>query len=141
MPLRASALGESLSDWFRLERIAPAIVAEIQSPDLMSVVADSNSAVFAVPTTIASDVERGFRVAAIGEAPTVEQHFYMVCAEPSARSNSVLAIIERARAQFRTVAPPAAGVAGESWHVLRASADTAPHRHGANGQTASLDAQ
>jgi LysR family transcriptional activator of nhaA len=101
MPARTSMLAKSLIDWFRLQRIAPTIVAEIESPDLASEICETHTALFALPTTIALEVERKSRLAAVGEAPGVEQHFYLVSAVRPTSHESIPRIIENVRQQFR----------------------------------------
>jgi LysR family transcriptional activator of nhaA len=105
MPTGASALKASLSEWFRHERIAPSIVAEIASPDLMSALCEADVALFALPTAIAHEVERKYRVSAVGEAPTIEHQFYAAYLERQIGRDSISAIIELARASFRAEAP------------------------------------
>ncbi len=120
MPARTSTLTKSLVDWFRLQRIAPTIVAEVESPDLASVVCETHAALFALPTTIALEVDRKARVAAIGEASGVDQHFCLISAVRPAAHESIPRIIESVRQQFRI---PATGAALEraldSWRVGR----------------------
>ena len=133
MPARSSMLAKSLTDWFRLQRIAPSIVAEIESPDLTSVVCETYAALFALPTTIAREVERKCGVAAVGEVPSVEQHFYMICAARPARHERISSIIESARERFRL--PGAGGALDrvlDSWRVRCALPDTASPGSGAN---------
>ena len=120
MPGRTSMLAKSLAKWFHSQRIAPAIVAEIESPDLASVICETHTTLFALPTTIAHEVERKSRVAAIGEAPGVEQRFYLISAVRPTPHESIPRIIDSVRQQFRM---PATGSALErvldSWRLGR----------------------
>jgi LysR family transcriptional activator of nhaA len=105
MPAGVSSLGKALSDWFRAEQIAPLVIAEIESPDLASVLCEMHPAVLALPTTMVRDAERKYGLAAIGEVQSIEQHFYVVCAEGAARPETVLSIVERVRERFRVRTP------------------------------------
>lgn len=101
MPAGSSALARSLVDWFRVEQVAPWIVAEIECPDLASSMCETYAAVFALPTAIALEAERKYGVSAVGEVPSLEQQFYMACADGPTRHENVLPIVERARERFR----------------------------------------
>lgn len=105
MPARVSSLGKALSDWLRVEQIAPSVIAEIESPELACVLCEMHPAVLALPTTMARDAERKHGLAAVGHVPSIEQHFYVVCAEGSARPETVLSIVERVRERFRVRTP------------------------------------
>lgn len=121
MPARSSTAAKSLAEWFRREQIAPSIVAEVDSPDLASAMCESYGALLVLPTIAADEVERRYRVAAIGEAPRVVQQFYVVSADAARRPASVLAVVEGAREAFRTVpaAQSSAGSAPEAWRARR----------------------
>jgi LysR family transcriptional activator of nhaA len=100
LPAKTSPLRDALLGWFRRERIAPVIVAEIESPDLVSTLCETHGALFALPATIASDVERANRVAAVGEVP-IEQQYYAVSTDGTIGHELVTAIIHDARERFR----------------------------------------
>lgn len=137
MPARASTLAKSLTDWFRLQRIAPAVVAEIENPDLASVICETHTTLFALPTTVAREVEKKHRVMAVGEAQGVEQHFYLISAVRPTPHESIPRIIESVRQQFRK---PAADCALErvldSWRVgrERPQLTTAPENGGSHAE-------
>jgi len=119
MPARTSPVAKALVEWFRRERIAPSIVAEIESPDLAGTVCELSGALLVLPTMVAHDIERRYRVSAVGEVSRVVQNFYMICAEPARRQQSVLSVVESAREEFRTTfaAASGAGVASDSRRV------------------------
>ena len=121
MPTRTSAARASLSEWFRREQIAPTIVAEIGGPDLASALCESGTALFALPTAIADDAERTYRVTAVGQAPFVEHQFYAACVEGHLGRDRISAIIELARERFAVGAFPVGDVGKQA----RASANAA----------------
>lgn len=100
LPAPTSSFARSLRHWLRLEKIVPEVVAEIDSPDLASAVAEIHGALFALPTTIACDVAAKQGVAAVGAIPSIEQHFYIACPELG-RHDGIASIVESAREQFR----------------------------------------
>lgn len=105
MPAAGSSLAKALADWFRAEQIAPSVIAEIESPELASALCELHPAVFALPSTMARDSERKHGLSAVGEVPSIEQHFYVVSPESSARREAVLSIVERVRERFRVRMP------------------------------------
>lgn len=119
LPARSSTAARALAAWFRREQIAPSIIAEVDSPDLAVAMSESYGALLVLPTIMADDVERRYRVSAIGEAPPVVQPFYIVSADSTRRQDAILAVVERAREEFRA-APLAASGAGRSPDSWRA---------------------
>lgn len=135
VPARNTALAKSLAGWFRSQHIAPSIVAEIESPDLISVVCEKYSALFAAPTAIAREIERTYRVAVVGEVPEVEQSFYVAYAERHPRRESFAAVVTTARGQFRKDAPPRAATEATEVRRVRGSGPD-PITHTRNGTAA-----
>lgn len=117
MPARGSAAAKALSAWFRREQIAPTIVAEVDSPDLASVVCESCGALLVLPTIAAADVERRYRMTAVGEAVRVLEQFYILCADSARRPDSILAVVEGAREEFRAALAGADSRAADSWRL------------------------
>lgn len=101
IPGRSSAVAKALTEWFRRERLAPSIVAEIDDTDLAAALCARQGALLALPTIAAADVERRHGLVALGEAARVVQHFYVVAADSSRRQESILAVVERAREALR----------------------------------------
>jgi LysR family transcriptional activator of nhaA len=133
MPTGTSALGVSLSDWFRRERIAPSIVAEIESPGLITALCENGVALFALPTVIAEEVERRYRVLAVGQAPIAHQ-FYAAHLERQIGRDGISAMIELARGNFcadgfAAEAVPEADAAMRP--AVRSRIDPASRRHDA----------
>jgi LysR family transcriptional activator of nhaA len=104
MPARTSAVAKALAEWFRRERISVSVVAEIDGPDLASAMCETYGALLVLPTMTASDVERRYGLSAVGEVCRVVQHFHVVSADPARRQENILAIVERAREEFRATA-------------------------------------
>ncbi len=127
MPARGSVAAKALAAWFRREQIAPRIVAEVDSPDLASAVCESYGALLALPTIAADDVERRYRMTAAGEASRVHEQLYIIGADSARRPDSILAVVEGAREEFRAAlirngaAPPAADAWRESWALPRSA--------------------
>jgi LysR family transcriptional activator of nhaA len=99
IPAKTSPLRNALLDWFRRERIAPAVVAEVESPDLCSALCESRAALFALPTVIAREAELANRVAAVGEVP-LELQFYAVSGVRDIGHELVTSVIRDARRRF-----------------------------------------
>lgn len=89
LPARTSALRDALLGWFRREQIAPSIVAEIESPDLIAALCATQGATFAAPASIARDIER---TCVVGETP-IEQQFYASSASRHGGHELIAAII------------------------------------------------
>lgn len=125
LPAKTSALREELLSWFRSERIAPSIVAEIESPDLMSALCETGTALFALPTVIANEVKGTYRVSAVGDARTIVQQFYASRIAREIGCESLSAIITATRERFSAEVPPTlrAEPDNDSWSVSRARSD------------------
>lgn len=121
MPARSSAVSKALAAWFRREQIAPAIVAEVDSPDLASVVCESYGALFALPTIVADDVGRRYGMTEVGEASRVLEQLYILSADSTRRPDTILAVVEGAREEFRAALADGANPARvpDSWRVRR----------------------
>jgi LysR family transcriptional activator of nhaA len=99
LPSKSSPLHDALLDWFRRERVAPVVVAEIESPDLINTLGEMHGALFALPAMIANEVERTNRVAAVGEIP-IEQQFYAISTDRTIGHELASAIVHDAHARF-----------------------------------------
>jgi LysR family transcriptional activator of nhaA len=100
MPSDTSALRRSLEEWFRAEEIRPNIVGEFDDSTLLKVVGEAGLALFPVPTLIAPDVTRQYKVLRIGELSAVRARFYAITAERRITHPALVAISASASQGF-----------------------------------------
>lgn len=100
MPARSSRAARSLVDWFRVRRIVPSIVAEIESSELASLVCATHGALFVLPSAVAEEAEIKYGVSSVGEVPGIEQHYYVAYVEQGARHEEIAALLTSARERF-----------------------------------------
>jgi LysR family transcriptional activator of nhaA len=127
MPARSSMAAAALVEWFRVQQIRPSIVAEIESPELASLVCETHGALFVQPSAVADEVELKYGVASIGEVPGIEQHYYVACLEHVARYEEISGLLASARERFKGAARATRGSpdrALESWLERRVLPDS-----------------
>lgn len=96
-PNSSSALRGGLERWFRNIGVSPRMVAEFEDSALMSAFGEAGAGIFALPTTIDSDVTRGYQVEPIGRTMEVRERFYVISTERRLKHPSVVAITDAAR--------------------------------------------
>jgi LysR family transcriptional activator of nhaA len=97
LPATSSALRGSLTHWFERRDINPRVVAEFEDTALMNAFGEAGAGIFASPTAIEADLEKRYRVKAIGRAAEIKQRFYVVSTERRLKHPAVLAITTAAR--------------------------------------------
>jgi LysR family transcriptional activator of nhaA len=81
LPGTDSALRRGLEDFFAKRDVHPRVVAEIDDSALLKDFARDGIGVFAGPTPLASQIRTQYRVAVLGEAPSVRQRFHLLSTE------------------------------------------------------------
>ncbi|MGB7220295.1 MAG: transcriptional activator NhaR [Vicinamibacterales bacterium] len=97
VPSETSALRGALDEWLRAEGIRPVILGEFDDSTLLKMVGEGGLAPFPVPTVIAPDVARQYKVVRIGELDAVRTRFYAITADRRMRHPALLAIAASAR--------------------------------------------
>ena len=143
MPARTSMAARSLVDWFRAQQIRPSVVAEIESPELASLVCETHGALLVLPSAVADEVELKYGVASIGEVASIEQHYYVACLQHTARHEELSALLANARERFLGATRPTCGPPDrplDSWLERRPLPDAiARGRVAAAGRTLEVD--
>ncbi|WP_455202869.1 transcriptional activator NhaR [Kaarinaea lacus] len=86
-----------LLSWLDSLRIYPRIVGEFDDSALMKVFGQAGAGAFIVPTAIADEVAKQFRVKKFGETEKVREQFYAISVERRISHPAVVAITEKAR--------------------------------------------
>jgi LysR family transcriptional regulator, transcriptional activator of nhaA len=110
LPGGDSALRAQLQRWFDKQHLRPAVVAEFDDTAVMKAFGQGGTGVFAMPTLVAAETERQFRVARIGATEDVRYQLYAVSGERRLTHPAVRAISEAARqsqAALGELSPPA----------------------------------
>ncbi len=81
MPGTDSALRRALEDFFANRDVHPRVVAEIDDSGLLKAFGQDGIGVFAGPTPLAAQIRTQYRVAIVGEAPSVRQRFHLLSTE------------------------------------------------------------
>src|SRR5690606_13449814 len=71
----------ALERWFRVEGIAPVVVAEFEDPALMKVMAEDGLGFIPVPTVVIPEAIERYGFEQIGEAPGCIDQYYAITAE------------------------------------------------------------
>lgn len=101
-PSKSSALRGALATWFRQRNVHPRLVAEFEDTALMNAFGEAGAGIFALPTTIETDVTQKYRVTPIGRTTEVKERFYVISTERRLKHPSVVAITNAARTQLFT---------------------------------------
>ncbi|MBI5495598.1 MAG: transcriptional activator NhaR [Deltaproteobacteria bacterium] len=99
LPGRGAALRRVLDAWFEQHEVRPAIIGEFDDGALLKVFGQAGAGVFCAPSAIRDEVERQYRVRALGEAPEVREAYYAISVERRVKHPAVLAITRAARAE------------------------------------------
>ncbi len=99
LPGGDSALRPQLQRWFDQEGLQPRVVAEFDDTAVMKAFGQGGSGVFAMPSIVAAETERQFRVHAIGSTDAVHHQVYAISGERRITHASVRAIGDAARAR------------------------------------------
>ncbi|HVO91682.1 MAG TPA: transcriptional activator NhaR [Terriglobales bacterium] len=100
LPTRNSTARRSLEQWFDAQHLHPRIVAEFEDNALLNVFGQHELGLFAAPSIIADEVQKQYRVKAVGPIANVRERFFAVSLDRKLRHPAVLAISEGARARL-----------------------------------------
>lgn len=92
LPGEDAAVRVKLMRWFDMLRIRPRVMGEFDDGALLKAFGRAGVGIFAVPSVIASQVEKEFSVATIGHADEVTEQFYAISAERHLTHPAVVAI-------------------------------------------------
>ena len=91
-----------LLNWLDKLRIYPRIVGEFDDSALMKVFGQAGAGVFMVPTAIADEVAKQYRVAKVGDTEDVREQFFAISVERRISHPAVATITETARAWLKS---------------------------------------
>lgn len=97
LPTSNAALRRSLDDWFLSRNIRPAIRGEFEDSATLKTFGQEGHGIFPATSMIQRDVIRQYKVAVVGQIPSLIQRFYAITVERRLNHPGVLAVIESAR--------------------------------------------
>ncbi|MFN8059235.1 MAG: transcriptional activator NhaR [Vicinamibacterales bacterium] len=100
LPTANTALRLSLDHWFDRIGVRPRIIGEFEDSALMKAVGQGGVGAFPVPTAVAADVRRQFRVVAIARVADVRERLYAISVEKKLEHPAVVALSRAARSIF-----------------------------------------
>lgn len=92
VPTEGTPLRRSLDRWFRAQRIQPEIRGEFNDSALLKTFGRAGMGLFAVPSVIAREVAREYRVRAVGQIPEIVERFFVVSANRKTQHPAVTSI-------------------------------------------------
>lgn len=101
LPGRGSSLRRLLEQWMDEHTLRPRVALEADDSGFIQQLGSAGKGVFAAPSVIAGEIERRYRVTALGRAPSLRQRFYAITAERRITNPAVLAITRAARRALR----------------------------------------
>lgn len=100
LPGEDAAVRPRLLQWFESIAVRPKIVGEFDDGALMKAFGAAGIGIFAVPSAIAEEVGRQYRVRVLGRTDAVNERFYAISVEPRLKHPAVLAISSAARTEL-----------------------------------------
>jgi len=97
LPSEGTALRRSLEHWFEGVGIRPVVVGEFQDSALLKVFGQAGAGIIAVPSIIAEDARRQYKVRKLGETTEIVERWYAISVERRVQHPAVLAICHVAR--------------------------------------------
>ncbi len=97
LPLDGSPLRRALNVWFSANDIRPRVIGEFEDSALLKAIAQDGAGVFAGPAAVEREIERQYRVTALGRVPEVREHFYAISSERRIKDPAIQAIFSAAR--------------------------------------------
>ncbi|MEJ2180805.1 MAG: transcriptional activator NhaR [Gammaproteobacteria bacterium] len=102
IPSEINLVRPRLFNWLDSLRVYPRIVGEFDDSALMKAFGQAGAGVFIVPTAIADEVAKQFRVAKVGDTEDVLEQFYAISVERRISHPAVATITETARAWLKS---------------------------------------
>jgi LysR family transcriptional activator of nhaA len=100
LPAEGTALRRSLEQWFDGLGIRPAAVGQFDDSALLKVFGQAGLGVFAVPSIVADDARRQYKVQTLGRTDDVVERWYAISVERRVQHPAVAAICDTARASL-----------------------------------------
>jgi LysR family transcriptional activator of nhaA len=97
LPMSNSGLRRSLEKWFHSVGVRPRLVAEMEDPAFVNIMALNGLGFVAVPTLVAKESMARFGFRAIGRTEECRQQFYAITAERKRAHPAIQAIISKTR--------------------------------------------
>ena len=97
IPSDINTMQSRILQWFEGMRIYPRIIGEFDDSALMKTFGQAGTGVFIIPSAIADEVARQFKVSKVGETEEVKEQFYAISVERRITHPAVAAITETAR--------------------------------------------
>jgi LysR family transcriptional activator of nhaA len=100
LPLEGTTLRHSLERWFDTQKIRPVVIGEFADSALLEAFGQAGAGVFAVPSVVADDVRRQYKVRKLGEAAEIVERWYAISMERKIHHPAVAAICQAARSDL-----------------------------------------
>ena len=97
LPAKGTALRRSLELWFDSQEVTPVASGEFVDTALLKVFGEAGVGMFAVPTVIADDVSKRYKVKPVGETTDIIDRCYAITVERRVHHPAVAAICDTAR--------------------------------------------
>jgi LysR family transcriptional activator of nhaA len=97
LPAKGTALRRSLEQWFHGLGIQPVTVGEFDDSALLKVFGQSGLGVFVLPSIVADDGRRQYKVRTLGRTDEVTERWYAISVERKVQHPAVAAICNSAR--------------------------------------------
>jgi LysR family transcriptional activator of nhaA len=97
LPTSNAALRRSLDDWFISRNVRPAICGEFEDSATLKAFGQEGYGIFPATSIIQREVIRQYKVAVVGQIPSLIQRFYAITVERRLNHPGVRAVIESAR--------------------------------------------
>ncbi len=97
LPTEGTALRRSLEHWFDGVGIRPVVVGEFQDSALLKAFGQAGAGIIAVPSIIAEDAHRQYKVRRLGETTEIVERWYAISVERRVQHPAVVAICRVAR--------------------------------------------
>lgn len=96
LPSSGSMLRRVLEAWLDEHEIAPNVRGEVEDPTMLKIFGQDGLGLFVMPTVEADEMQRQYRVRAIGRMQDARLRYYAISTERRVRHPAVLAITEAA---------------------------------------------
>jgi len=100
LPTEETALRGRLEQWFQEQGVRPNVVGEFEDSALMKTFGQAGAGLFPVPSVVAVEVGRQYRVKPVGTATGVTERFYAISVERKVKHPAVVAICAAARTEL-----------------------------------------
>jgi LysR family transcriptional regulator, transcriptional activator of nhaA len=97
LPTENTAVRRSLDQWFESKGLRPNVVGEFEDSALLQVFGLRGVGLFPAPAVISREVEKQYKVRAVGDVPEVRERLYAVTVERRINHPAVVAICDTAR--------------------------------------------